>query len=115
MRVAVCLSGEIRFETTKLRKKKYGCFEEQKKNGTDAVQFEVEAAGVAHRLAGTVATPQRRRRRAAVGAGEPGASVRILRPQSKRILIHVNQIHSILKKCRGIFFFCLNPKLFHRK
>ena len=57
MRVAVCLSGETRFETTKLRKQKYGCFEEQKKNGTDAVQFEVESAGVAHRLALVVAPP----------------------------------------------------------
>ena len=36
----------------------------------DAVQFEVEAAGVAHRLPLVVATPQRRCRRAAIGAAQ---------------------------------------------
>ena len=44
----------------------------------DAVQFVVEAAGVAHGFAFGVAPPQRRRRRAAVGAAQAQASRRAL-------------------------------------
>lgn len=47
---------------------------QQLRNGrTHVVQLEVEAAGVAHRLAAGVASPQRRRARVTVGTKRPGS------------------------------------------
>lgn len=51
----------------------------------DAVQFVVEAAGVAHRLPFRIPPPQRRRRRPAVGAAEAQPPCRTLpEPNTQR-------------------------------
>lgn len=50
---------------------------------TYAVQFVVEAAGVADRLSVVVAPPQRRRRRTAVGARDAASAISILLPSRR--------------------------------